>query len=126
MISDNNFCLSQCEPYLAKISTTCAETLKSYNRALDEHNIATQELFKIRGRLEDKKLKLDVLERELVLEKDSRILPMMNSKRTHDPDPTYKEIIVGDGYLKGRFGCAGTESGGEKGGTRRRIGRAHV
>ena len=66
--------MHDCEPYLERLNDTYVAVLTNYNKALDEKNIVTQEMYHVRGRLEDKKLKIIILEKDLLLEKDARML----------------------------------------------------
>ena len=71
MIHSNNFSMHVCEPYLERLNDTCVAVLSDYNEPLDEQNIATQELYHLRGRLKDKRLKVAMIEKDLLLEKDA-------------------------------------------------------
>ena len=44
MIHSNKFSMHVCEPNLEKLNDTCVAVLSNYNKALDEKNIATQEV----------------------------------------------------------------------------------
>ena len=66
--------MHDCEPYVERLNDTCVTVLTDYNKASYEKNIATQELYHVRGRQEDKKLKVTMLEKDLLLEKNVRLL----------------------------------------------------
>ena len=74
MIQSNNHSMHDCQTILDKINDTCVVILSDYNKALDEKHIASQEMFHVRGWLEVKTLKVSMLEKDLVLEKDARML----------------------------------------------------
>ena len=74
MIQSNDYNMHDCEPYLERLNDTCDIILTDKNKALYEKNIATQKLYRVRGRLEDKKLKVTTLEKDLLLEKYARLL----------------------------------------------------
>lgn len=74
MIRSNNYNIHDCEQHLEQLTQTCNNVLSYYNRALDKKNIATQELYNFRGRLEDKNLKVTMSESDLKQEKDARFL----------------------------------------------------
>ena len=65
--------MHDCEPYIERLNDTCAAILLNYTKALYKKNIASQELYHVRGRLEDKRLKVAILEKNLLLEKDIRM-----------------------------------------------------
>ena len=70
MIQSNNYSMHDCEPCLDKLTETCVD----FKKALDKKNVATQELYHLRGRLEEKKLKVTMLEAYLKLEDDVGLL----------------------------------------------------
>ena len=74
MIQSNDYNMHDCEPYLERLNDTCVTVLTDYNKALDEKNVSIHELYHVRGRLEDKKLKVTTLEKDLLLEKYARLL----------------------------------------------------
>lgn len=74
MIQSNNYSMHDCEPYLKKVNQTCVDVLTYYKKSLHEKNIAIQELYHLRVRLEEKKLKVTILEAYLKLEKHVRLL----------------------------------------------------
>ena len=95
MIQYNGYSMHDYEPHLERLNETCVAVLSDYNKtlrylsssilltwynswvtvlsdynkALDEKNIVTQELYHVRRRLEDKKLKIIMLEKDMLLEK---------------------------------------------------------
>ena len=54
MIQTLNYSMHDCRPYLDTLNDTCVAVLTDYNKALDEKNIASREMFHIRGRLDKK------------------------------------------------------------------------
>ena len=66
--------MNECQPFLEKINETCVVVLSDYNKALNEKNIASQEMIHVRGGLEYKRLKAAMLEKDLILEKNARML----------------------------------------------------
>lgn len=74
MISSNRYDFKYCYPYLETIIQMFGDVLSNYNKALYKKDIATHELYQLRGRLEDKKLKVITLENDLFLEKNVRFL----------------------------------------------------
>ena len=73
MISDNNFDLYLCEPYLTQIQTDMSTIYKAYESAIDVSEKEC-ELNRLRLCFEDKKLKIESLERELVMSNDECII----------------------------------------------------
>lgn len=74
MIQTLNYNMHDCQPFIDTLNETCVAVLTDYNKALDEKNIASQEMFHVRGRLDNKRLKMEMLEKDLMLEKDARML----------------------------------------------------
>ena len=74
MIQTLNYSMHDCQPYIDNLNDTCAAILSDYNKALDEKNIATQELYHLRGRIENKRLKVSMIEKDLLSEKDAKLL----------------------------------------------------
>ena len=74
MIQTRNYSMHDCQPYIENLNDTCVVVLTDYNKALDEKNIASQEMFHVRGRLDNKRHKMDMLEIDLELEKDAKML----------------------------------------------------
>lgn len=74
MIYFNHYILKDFEPYIDQITQTYADILSYYNKALDEKNTVTQQLYHLIGRLDDMKLKVTVLKRDLLLEIGVRLL----------------------------------------------------
>lgn len=66
-ISSNHYNLEDCEPHKYEITKTCIDFLSRYNKALNEKILATQELYHFKVRLENKKLKVTMLEKGLLL-----------------------------------------------------------
>lgn len=62
MISQNNFEVSVCEPYLNKIDSDIIVVLKAYKTAIDDREKINNEFTRLRWCLEDRKLKIDSLE----------------------------------------------------------------
>ena len=56
MISDNNFDLSICEPYLTQIQTDMSTIYKAYESAIDASEKKECELYRLKLRFEDKKI----------------------------------------------------------------------
>lgn len=73
-IQSNNDNMHECDRHLDRLTQTCDNVLIDYNKGLDKKNVATQELYHLRGRLEDKNIKVTMLERNLLLEKYARLL----------------------------------------------------
>lgn len=76
MIQTLNYSMHDCQPFIDNLNDTCAAVLTDYNNTLNEKNIASQEMFHVIGRLENKRLKMAMLEQDLMLEKDAKILPV--------------------------------------------------
>mgnify|MGYP001545747934 FL=1 len=74
MISDNNFDLTLCEPYLTQIQTDMNTIYKAYESTIEASEKKDCELSRLRLRFEDKKLKIESLEHELVMSKDECII----------------------------------------------------
>ena len=74
MITDNNFDLSLCEPYLTQIITYMSTIYQAYDSAIEASEKKDSELNRLRLRFEDKKLKIESLEHELVMSKDECII----------------------------------------------------
>ena len=74
MIQTLNYNMHDCQPFIDTLNDTCVAVLTDYNKALDEKNIASQEMFHVRGCLDNKRLKMAMLEKDLILEKDARML----------------------------------------------------
>lgn len=72
--STNGYSMHDCEPHLERLNETCVVVLSDENKALDEKNIMVQELYHVRGRRDYKKLNVVMLEKDMLLEKDARIL----------------------------------------------------
>ena len=66
--------MHDCEPYLERLNDTCVVVLTDYNKAMHENSIASQELYHMRGKIEEKKFKITKLEKDLLLEKDASLL----------------------------------------------------
>ena len=67
MISENNFDATLCEPYLANIDSDLSAALSAYQSVLKEREGFYAELIATRERLEEKKLKIDTLDRQIVI-----------------------------------------------------------
>lgn len=74
MIQLGNYNMRNCEPHLEQLTQTCVDILSDYKKALDKKNITTIEHYQLRGRLEDGMLKVTMLEANLKLVKDIRLL----------------------------------------------------
>ena len=70
----NNCDTALCEPYLTKIETHLADALRAYQRAIEDREEIFNELTRLRSRHEDRKLRIDSLERELMIAKDECII----------------------------------------------------
>lgn len=66
----NHYNMKDCEPCLENLYQTLYDVILDYKKAFDEKNTVTQELFHLSGQLEGKKLKVIMLERDLLLEKE--------------------------------------------------------
>jgi len=66
--------LTVSEPYVKTIELTLANALSDFRQSIKEKEICKQELFALRERFGEKKLKLEKLNKDLVLEKDCRTL----------------------------------------------------
>lgn len=69
----NHYSMKDCETYLEDLTQTLDDVVSDYKKAIDEKNIVTQELFHLSGQLEEKKLKVRMLERDSLLEKEVRL-----------------------------------------------------
>ncbi|KAL4580846.1 hypothetical protein LXL04_017051 [Taraxacum kok-saghyz] len=74
MISDLHYDFAACDPYLNKLEITMKDVLSAFIQTRDEMEACQQELFLLRERFEQKKLKYEKMERDYLLEKDSRII----------------------------------------------------
>lgn len=74
MISENNFNANLCEPYLTQMTADLSEALKAYRTAVEDREEIHLELTRLRSRFEDRKLKIDLLAREIVMLKDEVII----------------------------------------------------
>ena len=74
MISDLNYDFAACDPYLTKLELTMKDVLSAFKNTRAEMEACQQELFLLRERFEHKKLKCEKMERDYLLEKDSRIV----------------------------------------------------
>ncbi|XP_052621758.1 uncharacterized protein LOC128127334 [Lactuca sativa] len=83
MIYDNNFDLTLCEPYLNQIQTDMNIIYKAYESAIEASENKDCELSRLRLRFEDKKLKIESLEHELVMSKDECIILQDKFKFTY-------------------------------------------
>ena len=66
--------MHDCESHLERLNETCVVVLTDFNKTLDEKDIATQDLYHLTGRLEDKKIKFTMLENDFLLDKYDRLL----------------------------------------------------
>ena len=74
MISDNNFDLTLCEPYLTQIQTDINTIYRAYKSSIEASEKKESELIRLRLCFKDKKLKIESLERELVMSQDECIM----------------------------------------------------
>ncbi len=74
MISDNNFDETLCEPYVANIDSDLSAALSAYQAVHKERDGFYAELMATRERLEEKKLKIDTLDRQIVILKTDLML----------------------------------------------------
>ena len=66
--------MSLCEPYLTQIQIDMNTIYKAFESAINVSEKKECELNRLRLRFEDKKLKIESLERELVMSKDECII----------------------------------------------------
>ena len=74
MISDNKFDLFVCEPYLTQIQSDMIVIHKSYESTIKVSEKLDSELTRLRLSFEDRKLKIESAERELLMAKDECII----------------------------------------------------
>ena len=74
MIHENNFDLYVCEPYLTQIELDMIVILKVYESIIDMSEKLDNELTRLRLHFENRKVKIESLERELVIAKDECII----------------------------------------------------
>ncbi|KAL4573036.1 hypothetical protein LXL04_019829 [Taraxacum kok-saghyz] len=75
LLSINNYDSIISEPLITPhINNNLAGALKAYQRALEDRDEIFNELTRLRSRHEDRKLKIDSLERELIIAKDDCII----------------------------------------------------